>query len=666
MDASLNGTPRPQRVNAAGRVEYAWAMLVLVLVGCSYFWTATSAANPYSSTLQKGDLYNRLADGFLAGHLSFLEKPNPALAELPDPWDPAQNAGLSPFHDVTYYQGRYYLYFGAAPAVLVLAPWKALTGTYLGENVAAALFAFLGVAAGIALVLVLRRRHFPELGGWVAGLCLLAVGFGNFALVLLRRPVYYELAIASAYAFAMAALCCVALAMGAGPRRRLWLFLSGLCYGLTLASRPNYLFGAVVLAVPFLPAWRIWRRKEALDRRALVRDAVSVAAPLLAIVALLLVYNALRFGDPFEFGTYYMISGLHPQHQADTSFLYLPTNAWFYFLAPAQLSAFFPFFQVIHMPWFHLPEGYIGEEDVYGICNMPFYFAALLLVLSWRDARVAKLGQMRDLSLGILALFACNFLVLCRLSGAANRYMVDLFPPLLPLACMGVFWVEEDSMGRLRHIGARILWIGALAYTAAFNVLVSVGHNDLFQYYNPNAFRSLAHAFDHVSAWLGETSPSRTGPLQIRLRFPLDRTGQLEPLVVTGLSFKADFIYLYYTDSSHIQLGFEHTSYGGALTNPPIEIDYGSEHALEIDMGSLYPPVEHPYYDGMAPAETTRLKRTLRVVLDGREVLAGTYDFYDSSPGDVSVGRNPVSDAFGRRFTGQLLEVGRMPAAKEH
>jgi hypothetical protein len=665
MDASSTGIEQPQPVTAASRVEYAWAVLVLLLVGCSYFWTATSAANPFSTTLQKGDLYNRLADGFLAGHLSFLEQPNPALADLPDPWDPAQNAGLSPFHDVTYYRGKYYLYFGAAPAVLVLAPWKALTGTYLGENVAAALFAFLGVAAGIALVLVLRRRHFPGLSGWVAGLCLLAVGFGNFALVLLRRPVYYELAIASAYAFAMAALCCIALAMAGGPRRRFWLCLSGLSYGLALASRPNYLFGAVVLAAPFLPAWRIWRGKGALDRRALTRDAVSVAAPLLAVVALLLVYNALRFGDPFEFGTYYMLSGLHPQHQAGTSILYLPTNAWFYFLAPAQLSAFFPFFQVIHMPWFHMPAGYSGEEDVYGICNMPFYFAALLVVLLWRDTRVAKLGQIRDLSLGILALFACNFLVLSRLSGAANRYMVDVFPPLLPLACIGVFWLDQNSGAGLRRVAARIVWTGALAYTAAFNVLASIGHNDLYQYYSPASYRRLAHAFDHVSTWLGETSPSRTGPLRLRLRFPRDRTGQLEPLVVTGLSFKADFIYLFYTDSSHIQMGFEHTSYGGALTKPPIEIDYGSEHTLEIDMGSLYPPVEHPFYDGMAPEKIARLKRTLRIALDGREVLAGTYDFYDSSPGDVSVGRNPVSDAFGTRFSGQVLDVRRVPAAKE-
>ncbi len=472
--------------------------------------------------------------------------------------------GLSAFHDVSYFHGKYYLYFGAAPAVLLLAPWKALTGTYLGENAAAAIFSWLGVLASVALVLVLRRRHFPSHAGCVCGLCLAALAFGNFAPLLLRRPVYYELAISSAYAFAMAALLFVALAQGDGRKRRIWLALAGLSYGLTLASRPNYLFGAVVLLVPFVPAWKAWRAGGAPDVRKLRGELIAVGTPLAAVAVLLLVYNALRFGSPLEFGTYYMISGLHPQHQAITSARYIPTNLWFYFLAPAQLSAYFPFFQVIHMPWFTLPAGYIGEEDAYGLCNTPFYLMALFIVASWRDLRLPALASMRAFVFGVLALVACNLFVLGRVGGAANRYMVDHFPALLPLACLGVFWLELSAGKGARRMLLRAAWIAALAYTAAFNVFVSLLHNDLLEHFNPSAYGRLAHAFNHLSSWLDETSAARTGPLRLRLRFPADKAGRLEPLVVTGLSFKADFIYLFYTDASHIQVGFEHTSYGGA------------------------------------------------------------------------------------------------------
>jgi hypothetical protein len=359
-----------------------------------------------------------------------------------------------------------------------------------------------------------------------------------------------------------------------------------------------------------------------------------------------------------------MLSGLHPQHEATTSARFMPANFWFYFLAPAQLSAYFPFFQVIHMPWFGLPAGYTGEEDAYGLCNAPFYLMALFLVGAWRCKGVEAPAPMLQFSLGALALAACNLFVLGRVGGAANRYMVDIFPALLPLACLGVFRVERANPAGPRRMLLRLAWVGALAYTAAFNVFVSFQHNDLLEHYNPAAYRRLAHAFDRVSAWMGETSPAKTGPLRLRIRFPAGQTGHLEPLVVTGLSFKADFIYLFYTDDRHIQVGFEHTSYGGALTKPPVDVNYSTEHSVEVEMGSLYPPVEHPFFDGMAPAEVARLKRTLRVVLDGRVLLSGDYGFYDSSPGDVSVGRNPVSAAFGKRFTGQILDIARPGAGK--
>ncbi len=666
MDSPSSSTLPDRPSRSAKRAEYLLAAIVLAVSGWFYLWTATSASNPLSSKLQAGDLYNRLSDGFLAGRLSFVEEPNPALADLADPWDPAQNAGLSPFHDVSYYHGKYYLYFGAAPAVLLLAPWKALTGSYLGENAAAAFFAWLGVASSLALVMVLRRRHFPGLAPWVPGLCFLGIAFGNLVPVLLRRPIFYELAIAGAYAFVMAALLFVALAMKGGPRRRLWLALAGLCYGMTLACRPNYLFGAIVLAAPFLPALRLWRAKAPIDMRLLLREVAAVALPLGLVASLLLAYNYRRFGNFSEFGQSYMLAGLHPRRDVVTTFGFLPANLWFYFLAPAQLSAFFPFFQVIHMPWFHLPAGFTGEENVYGACNLPFLWLALLLVPAWRDRRTLGRVELRDFAAGVLVLFACNLLVLGRIAGAASRYMVDLFPPLLPLACVGVFWLEGLPGGGLRRLGTRALWIAALAYTAVFNVFVSFQHNDLLQYYNPSTYRRLAHGFNHLSGWLGATAPSKVGSLRLRLRFPGGRKGQLEPLVVTGLSFKADFIYLYYTDEGHIQIGFEHTSYGGTVTEPAIGIDYGREHTLEIEMGSLYPPVEHPFFDGMDRADVTRLKRTLRVVLDGRQVMSGAYDFYDSSPGDVSVGANPVSDAFGRRFTGKIMSVSRGAAAGEH
>jgi hypothetical protein len=95
MDSSPRDPVRTCPLRSAHRAECIWAVLILILAGRFYLWTATSAGSLLSSTLQHDDLYNRLADEFLAGQLSIVEKPNSALADLHDPWDPARNLDVS-------------------------------------------------------------------------------------------------------------------------------------------------------------------------------------------------------------------------------------------------------------------------------------------------------------------------------------------------------------------------------------------------------------------------------------------------------------------------------------------------------------------------------------------------------------------------------------------
>src|ERR1700690_2751357 len=60
------------------------------------------------------EYYHYLTEGFVHGHLAMNVAPPPALAALPNPYDPAARARIGELglHDVSYYKGRYYLYFG--------------------------------------------------------------------------------------------------------------------------------------------------------------------------------------------------------------------------------------------------------------------------------------------------------------------------------------------------------------------------------------------------------------------------------------------------------------------------------------------------------------------------------------------------------------------------
>ena len=145
------------------------------------------------------------------------------------------------------------------------------------------------------------------------------------------------------------------------------------------------------------------------------------------------------------------------------------------------------------------------------------------------------------------------------------------------------------------------------------------------------------------------------------VRFPADRPGHAEPLLVTGVSYKSDYIYVYYyPDLQSVQLAFTLTNRTHLLSQP-IPIDLSQPHRLGITSGALYPEATHPYFAGWKPEEIQAAKRTLRVTLDGVPYLETDVEFYEGSPGFVTFGGNRVSNYIESKFTGQITELQRQP-----
>ena len=82
-------------------------------------------------------------------------------------------------------------------------------------------------------------------------------------------------------------------------RRWRWLAAASLAYGLALGARPSLLFGAIILLVPVAQAWREKRRVWPL--------LLAACGPIVSMGLGLMVYNALRFDNPLEFGEHYQL-----------------------------------------------------------------------------------------------------------------------------------------------------------------------------------------------------------------------------------------------------------------------------------------------------------------------------------------------------------------------
>lgn len=634
----------------------------LAFTGWFYAWTATSAGRGWDGGKAENQVYNQLVEGMRQGRLSLPTLPDPRLAELADPWDPALNRAYPVLHDMSYFDGRYYVYFGPTPLLLLL-PWRVMTGGFLPENLALVMFAWWGALMGGLILREAWRRWAPGAPAWFFAAGVVLVTWGNFVPVLLRRPLHYELAIASAWAMALTAMWALQKALGsdAGRRRTGWLVSAGLAYGLAVAGRPHYLFGGAMFLVWVWPEWVRWREDKMLRWREWAGRHGPWAVPLGAVIAGILVYNFARFGNPLEFGTSYVMSGMHPVRDVFTGPRFMGVNLYFYLWAPPHWVAWFPFLAVTAILPFAYPANYTGVENVYGILTA---LPAVWVAVGWwavKAHRALPEGERRWM-LMLAVLGAGPLFYLSQVGGAASRYMVDFAPAWLLLAAIVALRWGAAWRGWRRWAGA-VGWGGLVAYSVVVTVLVSVQHNGLLAHYRPEAWQTTAARAERVTEPVfNALGGANAGARRIVVHLPTNRTGQLQPLVVTGHSFQADFLWIHYYDERRIVVGFEHTSYGGPKT-APFAVDYGADQVLEVEMGSFYPPRTHPYWDGVAAEEIERRKRTLRVTWNGRVLLEQEQDFYEASPGDVSVGRNHVSRVFGRAFSGEIVAVEVLPAA---
>jgi tetratricopeptide (TPR) repeat protein len=264
-------------------------------------------------------------------------------------------------------------------------------------------------------------------------------------------------------------------------QRGRWLALASVTYGLAVGARPSLLLGAVILLVPVVQAWRQRRRMGTL--------LMAAMGPIVLIGLGLMLYNALRFDNPFEFGMRYQLAGRRQVGQQFFSLRYLWFNFRVYFLEPARWSARFPFVHEIAVP--PVPSGYFGVESPFGILtNIPLGWLALVVPLAWRG----RSGQERDALRRFVAIMYL-FFGMCALTlgfyrNAGGRYEVEFLAALVLLAVAGILGLER-ALAPTSESGladrpvwrraARYGWGLLLGFSVAFNLLASVEYRAVAQ-----------------------------------------------------------------------------------------------------------------------------------------------------------------------------------------
>lgn len=112
------------------------------------------------------DQYERMAQSILNGHLYLeYEDVDPRLSEMENPYDPQARKELGIYYhwDHAFYNGKYYMYFGIVPVVLLFLPYQLLTGNALTTYKATQIFTVGTILAIFALFDFLRKKFFPKM-----------------------------------------------------------------------------------------------------------------------------------------------------------------------------------------------------------------------------------------------------------------------------------------------------------------------------------------------------------------------------------------------------------------------------------------------------------------------------------------------------------------------
>jgi len=627
-----------------------------LLVAAFQLWTIRSTDGAWTFGQPQRDYYNLLIDGWLDGQLHLKVEVPAALRALENPYDPAVRPPGLGLHDASYYQGRYYLYFGVAPVVTLMLPFRVLTGMDLPLPVAVLVFVYGGFLASVAVWRGVRARYFPDSGLGVTVVAVLVLGLANSGLLLLRRPDMWELPIAGGACFALLMLGCVWRSLQPGARRGAWFAVAGLCLGLAIASRPTYLIASPCLLPPLLAWWRDQRRVP-------WRWAVAAATPLAVIGGLMAWHNYARFGDPLQFGQAYQFSLDYESKQPHFGLHYVPFNLRAHFLAFAEWSRFFPFIAMADLG--PTPRGYtVHRGDVYGLlANLPLTALAFLAPLAlWR--RTAAERRALGAWLGTAALlFVLAAGVMLSFFSALARYQVEFAPTFVLLALVGLLaverWLTTVARPFWRRTG-RVAWGTAAVVTIAFGLLNSLQYDGLLQEQNPRLERTLARALNRIPA-LGERLAGREyGPVEFTLRLPAESRPGDETLLTVGDPPRVDRVFLRVRADGRCQFGLARDGMP-ELLGEPLTLESGATRQVRVALGSLLPPAAHPFFAGWDEAALARAVRQVRIEVNGVPVLTGHGRFLATAAGRVRIGSRALGVPAAPRFRGELADVRRVP-----
>jgi hypothetical protein len=504
LEAAPTGVPA--RAVGASQIVFI-AIPAAAVVLAIYVWFAS--VGTWTNWPLGGSYYDQLADAFRAGHLWLDRPPSGELLALPNPYDPAARAGVAFVSDASLYHGRYYLYFGPVPALLVAA-FKSIVPVLVGDQYLVFAFTAGTFLLLAAFILRLWRRFFPAISPWLVAATVIGAGLiSPFTWILGSSASVPDAAIAAGQFFLLLGLYAAWAALDRTSVSRPTALLAGSFWAAALGSRITLIVPVAILSVVL--AFHIARRRPELSRRATGWTLLAFLAPVALGLCALGWYNWARFGSVLETGISYQLALLYIQAHRDELFSvqYVVQNAYNYVLMPPKIRFNFPYvwpqMGIRHpiLAGLSLPSVYFAENITGLIFTAPFLLCGLGLLRAAPQVRGPSFGAHANLqSLRWLqaALAGCalgGFATFLVFFWGSERYLMDFLPAALLLAVIGswsaIVRLWERPWARLAPV---LLVLGLVTVSVVLSTLLAIAQNaEGFRQLDPHLWQQLNNVF---------------------------------------------------------------------------------------------------------------------------------------------------------------------------
>lgn len=469
---------------------------ILLVVSQLMIMEYIASANPFFGEMFDTNQYTRITEALAEGKAYIDCDVDEKLMEMENPYDTGERSaiGVNYEWDYSFYNGKYYVYFGVVPALLVYLPYFKLTGHHI-VNYMPTLIACMGSA--VFLFMLLRKladkyfKRIPVLLLYLSYLlCVNAIGCP----FMVARPNVYECPIAYGLMFTLIGLYSWLCAVDKeGWDKSLCLFVGAICMALVAGCRPQFLLASFFIIPMFvIDGYHKLRNKD----KKVIREVMAIAVPYIIVAIGIMYYNNIRFDSPFNFGVNYTLTTNDMTHRgwkADR----IGLGIFEYLFSPIPVSSNFPFMLTRNVH--SLMQGTTIWEPMYGgalaICPIILVSAYGVTSKKLFDDKRIKLFTIMSMIFAIIVI-----VVDTQMAGILYRYLADFMVFLLIPAVLTLFAVEASIKDNELYCHIMQVAVLLIVYSIFFNQLLYFAPNgqDL-RSHNAEVFYKL---FYRVQFWV--------------------------------------------------------------------------------------------------------------------------------------------------------------------